>query len=198
MILKTSKQLIIVISSPSGAGKTSICKRLLTEDSQLKLSISDTTRPARDNELDGIDYNFIDIDEFKKRIKRDEYIEYAKVFENYYGSPIRNIKEYSKKGKDILFDIDWQGAEQLKKSNYGNILLIFVTPPSKDVIFERLKLRAKDSGDNENAIINRMKMFETEMSRKNEYDFIVNNDNFEKCIKKIKDLINNARAKIIN
>ena len=104
-----NSQMIIIISSPSGAGKTSICKKLLQDDINLKISISDTTRIPRDNEIDGKDYNFISLESFKKKIKNNEYIEYASVFDNYYGSLNKNVLNILRDGFDVLFDIDWQG-----------------------------------------------------------------------------------------
>jgi len=190
------KKLIIVISSPSGAGKSSICKQLLKDDFQLKLSISDTTRPPRDNEINGTDYNFIKKNEFERRIKNDEYIEYAKVFGNYYGSLHKNVQSLLDNGFDVLFDIDWQGSLQLKSSNQPNLLNIFITPPSKKIIYERLKLRAEKSGDNDQAIQSRMEMYETEMSHQSEYEYIVENDNFEECVLNIKKIIFDARKKL--
>ncbi len=191
-----SKNLIIVISSPSGAGKSSICKQLLKDDPQLNISISDTTRPPRDNETNGKDYNFIKKDEFENRIKNNEYIEYANVFGNYYGSLHKTVQNSLDNGFDVLFDIDWQGSIQLKASNHPNLLTIFITPPSKEVIYERLKLRAEKSGDNEQSIKYRMEMYETEMSHKNEYEHIIENDDFEKCVFKIKKIILEARKKL--
>ena len=167
-----SKKLIIVISSPSGAGKSSICKQLLKDDPHLSISISDTTRQPRDNEINGTDYNFIEKNEFEHRIKNNEYIEYANVFGNYYGSLYKNVQKSLDNGYDVLFDIDWQGSLQLKASNQPNLLTIFVTPPSKEIIYKRLKSRAKKSGDNEQAIQFRMKMYETEMSHQNEYEHL--------------------------
>ena len=191
-----SKRLIIVISSPSGAGKSSICKQLLNDDPQLNISISDTTRSPRDNETNGIDYNFIEKNEFERRIKNNEYIEYANVFGNYYGSLYKNVQKSLNNGYDVLFDIDWQGSLQLKASNQPNLLTIFVTPPSKEIVYERLKSRAEKSGDNEQAIQYRMKMYETEMSHQNEYEYIVENDRFEECVLKIKEIILQARIKL--
>ena len=193
-----SNKWIIVISSPSGAGKSTICKRLLEDDTQLNISISDTTRLPRDNEIDGSDYNFISKEKFEKRVKNSEYIEYANVFGNYYGSLNKNVYNSFNHGFDILFDIDWQGSLQLKKSSYPNILTIFITPPSKETIYERLKFRAKKSGDDEKTINVRMSMYETEMSHQNEYEHIVENNDFEECISKIKKIINEARKKLNN
>ena len=191
-----SKKMIIVISSPSGAGKSSICKQLLKDDPQLSISISDTTRPPRDNETNGTDYNFIDKNEFVSRINNNEYIEYANVFGNYYGSLHKDVQNSLDNGCDVLFDIDWQGSLQLKASNQPNLLTIFITPPSKEIIYERLKLRAEKSGDNEQAIQYRMEMYETEMSHQDEYEHIVVNDNFEECVLKIKKIILEARNKL--
>ena len=188
-----SNNLIIVISSPSGAGKTSVCHRLLERDDQLGLSISDTTRSARDNEIDGKDYNFISKDEFKRRIRENAYIEFATVFGNFYGSLYSNIEEHFSNGRDILFDIDWQGATQLKKSSYSNIISIFIIPPSKDTIFERLTFRSKRSGDNKESIENRMKEYETEMSHKDEYDYVVINNKLDACVTEIEKIIKNNR-----
>ncbi len=190
------KKLVIVISSPSGAGKSSICRKLLDDDPQLKLSISDTTRLPRDNEVSGNDYNFISKEEFESRIKRNEYIEYAYVFGNYYGSLKKDISSALENGYDVLFDIDWQGSLQLKDSNFSNILTIFITPPSKDAIYERLKLRAVKSGDGEHAINDRMSMYETEMSHQNEYEYIIENNDFESCVSEIKKIITNTRKNL--
>ena len=188
-------KLLIIISSPSGAGKTSVCKKILENNKGISISISDTTRPARNNEVDGIDYNFISSIEFDERIKSNLYIEYAKVFNNYYGSQKKNIIKLFNEGKDVLFDIDWQGAKQLRESNYSKILSIFIVPPSKEAIYERLKFRTEKSGGNNQDIENRMKQFEIEMSHKDEYDFIVMNDDFETCVKRIESIIQDERKK---
>ena len=188
-------KLLIIISSPSGAGKTSVCKKIIENNKGISISISDTTRPARNNEVDGIDYNFISSIEFDERIKNNLYIEYAKVFNNYYGSQKKNIIKLFNEGNDVLFDIDWQGAKQLRESNYSKILSIFIVPPSKEAIYERLKFRTEKSGGNNKDIENRMKQFEIEMSHKDEYDFIVMNDDFETCVKRIESIIQDERKK---
>ena len=198
MKVSYNKRIIIVISSPSGAGKTSVCHKLIARDKSIALSISDTTRSPRDNEIDGVDYNFINEDEFKNRIKNKSYIEYANVFGNFYGSQYKNIINHFKNGRDVLFDIDWQGAKQLKNSPFKNIVSIFIVPPSKDVIYKRLKSRAVTSGDNEKAIENRMNMYETEMRHKNDYDHVVINDNLETCVDELEKIINNKRISLID
>ncbi len=193
-----NKRIIIVISSPSGAGKTSACHRLIERDKSIALSISDTTRSPRDNEIDGVDYNFINEDEFKNRIKTKSYIEHANVFGNFYGSQYKNIIDHFKNGSDVLFDIDWQGAKQLKNSSFKNIVSIFIVPPSKDAIYKRLKSRAIKSGDNEKAIENRMNKFETEMRHKNDYDYVVINDKLETCVDELEKIINNKRSSLVD
>jgi|MDSW01.3.fsa_nt_gb guanylate kinase len=193
-----NSNLIIVISSPSGAGKTSVCKKLIERDKQISLSISDTTRPARDNESNGIDYNFIEEIEFRKRIQNNSYIEYANVFGNFYGSQHKNIINNFNNNKDVLFDIDWQGAAQLKKSSYFNIISIFIIPPSKEAIYKRLKLRAETSGDDKIAINERMRQYDTEMSHKDDYDYIIINDVLDTCINEIELIINRHRKILVN
>ena len=190
-VINNNNKLIIVISSPSGAGKTSVCQKLLERDKSIGLSISDTTRPARDNETNGVDYNFIDEIEFQKKIVNNSYLEFAHVFGNYYGSPRQNNFE---NGRDILFDIDWQGASQLKNSSLSNIVSIFIVPPSKDTVYQRLRQRAKTSGDDIEAINNRMKEYETEMSHKDEYDYIVTNQELIICVNEIEKIINEHRG----
>ena len=188
-----NKPLIIIISSPSGAGKSSICKNILSLDSNIRLSISFTTRPARDNEIDGKDYHFIDSEEFKNMLKDNQFLEHAKVFNNYYGSLRKHVDSYLVDGNDVLFDIDWQGAQQIVNSDYNKIVTIFIMPPSKKSIEERLLTRQKDSGDNPETVKSRMLEYETEISHKNEYDYIVINDNLEECTNEIIKIIQNER-----
>ena len=198
MKVNYNKRIIIVVSSPSGAGKTSACHKLMERDKSIALSISDTTRSPRDNETDGVDYNFINEDEFKNRIKNKSYIEYANVFGNFYGSQYKNIINHFKNGRDVLFDIDWQGAKQLKSSSFKNIVSIFIIPPSKDAIYHRLKSRAITSGDNEKAIESRMNKYETEMRHRNDYDHIVINDKLETCVDELERIISNKRRNLTN
>ena len=181
--------MLIIISSPSGAGKTTICKELLNKDKNIKISISDTTRVPRDDEVNGKDYNFVSEEDFKSKIKNGEYVEYANVFGNFYGSLHSNVIELSKKNYDIIFDIDWQGAQQLKKSGYKNIISFFIIPPSRNAIYERLLARALISGDDKEAINRRMSFYDTEVSHQNEYSHIIVNDNLDQCVKEIHELI---------
>ena len=189
-----NKPLIIIISSPSGAGKTSICKNLLRLDANIRLSISVTTRPARDNEAEGQDYYFVDNDKFQDMKNDNEFLEYAKVFNNYYGSLRKHVDDHLIKGNDVLFDIDWQGAQQIVSSNYSRIITIFIMPPSKESIRQRLLTRQKDSGDNIEIVKNRMLEYETEISHQDEYKYIVINENLEKCTNEIINIIRNERS----
>ena len=164
--------IVVILSSPSGAGKTTLVK-LISEKKNFNISVSHTTRKPRSNEIDGKDYYFVNDKNFETLIKNNQFLEYAKVFNNFYGTSKKPVIELLNSGKNVIFDIDWQGSLQLKASNQPNLLTIFITPPSKEIIYERLKLRAEKSGDNEQAIQYRMKMYETEMSHQNEYEYIV-------------------------
>ena len=188
-----NKALIIIISSPSGAGKTSICRKLLKLDPNIKLSISVTTRTARDNEVNGQDYYFVNVDEFQYMVNNNKFLEHAKVFNNYYGSLRKNVDEHLSNGNDVLFDIDWQGAQQLVKSDYSKIVTIFILPPSKESIEERLLMRKNDSGDNIETVKNRMLEYETEVSHQEEYQYIVINKDLDKCTNEIIKIIRNEK-----
>ena len=186
-------KLLIIISSPSGTGKTSICKKITSQDKRIKLSVSHTTRSPRDNEINGVDYFFESGDNFKNSITDQSFLEYAKVFGNYYGTSKKTVKDLLSKDFDVLFDIDWQGAAQILKSNLAKIVTIFLVPPSKEVVLKRLRERSKETGDNQEAIQKRMLEYENEMSHSNEYDHVVINENIEECTKKVIDIINNER-----
>ena len=192
-----NKGMLIVISSPSGAGKTSICKKLLEIDDKIQPSISVTTREPRKNEINGIDYIFTTIEDFRKKISNDEFLEYADVFNNKYGTLISSTKLLSDKGYDVLFDIDWQGTQQLSQVE-ENILTIFILPPSKEEIEKRLKKRETENSKNSNIVKDRMLKFEDELSHWKEYDYVVTNDNFDNCVLEIKNIINVERIKRAN
>ena len=187
------KKLLIIISSPSGTGKTSICKKIINRDKRIKLSVSHTTRSPRDNEMNGVDYFFVSSDEFDSKILDQSFLEYARVFGNFYGTSKNNVKDLLSKDFDVLFDIDWQGAAQILKSNLAKIVTIFLVPPSKEVVLERLEERSNETGDNYNAVQKRMSEYENEMSHANEYDHIVVNDNIEECADKVLNIIENER-----
>ena len=179
--------IVVVLSSPSGAGKTTLVKKIAQENN-FKISISYTTRKSRTNEANGKDYFFISEEEFKSLIKNKEFLEYAKVFENYYGSSKSQVFENLNKGENVIFDIDWQGTEQIKKLklNY-KLVTFFILPPSKSELFNRLKNR--DMKD-KNIVEERMKQFNEDIKQWENYDFVVINDDLEKCYNEIIRFIN--------
>ena len=178
--------MMIILSSPSGAGKTTLVN-LLSKLDNFETSVSHTTRKPRPNEIPNKDYYFINEIEFKKLIKKQEFLEYAKVFNNFYGSTKTPVIDNLSKGKNVLFDIDWQGADQIKnkKLNY-KLITFFVLPPSKEVLFTRLSNR-----DMKDKLIveERMKQFEHDVLHWINYDYVVINDNLENCYDKIYSLI---------
>ena len=181
---------MIVLSSPSGAGKTTLVKKI-SKYKNFVVSISHTTRTPRPSEKNGKDYFFISKNNFKKLIKKNEFLEHAKVFDNYYGSSKNLILEKLKKGKNIIFDIDWQGTRQIrnKKLNY-KLLTIFILPPSKKELQKRLIKREKK---NLKTVKKRMKEFKKDLSKWKEYDFVVINDNLQICLKKIMNAIKSKK-----
>ena len=192
-----NKGMLIVISSPSGAGKTSICKKLLEIDDKIRPSVSVTTREPRRSEINGVDYIFTTIEDFKKKISNGEFLEYADVFNNKYGTLVNSTKLLADKGYDVLFDIDWQGTQQLSQVA-ENILTIFILPPSKEEIEKRLKKRESENSENNDIVKDRMLKFEDELSHWKEYDYVVTNDDFDNCILEITNIINVERIKRTN
>ena len=179
--------IMIILSSPSGAGKTTLVK-LLSEKNNFFISTSHTTRKPRQNEIDGKDYFFVSDDEFRRLIKNDEFLEYAKVFKNFYGTSRTPVIQNLEKQKNVIFDIDWQGADQIKnkKLNY-KLITFFILPPSKKVLFERLSNR-----DMKDKLIaeERMRQFDRDVLHWINYDYVVINDSLEQCFLKIEKLIN--------
>ena len=166
--------LMLVLSSPSGAGKTTISRDLLAREPDLSMSVSVTTRAKRPGETPGVDYHFIDPTEFNLRVNRRELLEYAKVFGHYYGTPRKPVEEALAAGRDVLFDIDWQGTQQLSENAPEDLVSVFVLPPSTRELERRLKSRAQDSAE---VVSQRMAQAANELSHWAEYDYvIVNND----------------------
>ena len=192
-----NKGMLIVISSPSGAGKTSICKKLLEIDDKIRPSVSVTTREPRRSEINGVDYIFTTIEDFKKKISNGEFLEYADVFNNKYGTLANSTKLLADKGYDVLFDIDWQGTQQLSQVA-ENILTIFILPPSKEEIEKRLKKRESENSEHNDIVKDRMLKFEDELSHWKEYDYVVTNDDFDNCVLEITNIINVERIKRTN
>ena len=177
---------MIVLSSPSGAGKTTLVKMLSNIDN-FEISISHTTRQPRSNEISNKDYFFVNEHEFKRLIKNEEFLEYAKVFSNFYGTTRTPVIDKLNKGKNVLFDIDWQGADQIKNKKLDyKLITFFILPPSKEVLFDRLSNR-----DMKDKLIaeERMKQFERDVLHWINYDYVVINNNLEECFLKIKSLI---------
>jgi len=178
--------IMIILSSPSGAGKTTLVN-LLSNLKNFEISISHTTRKPRANEIKDKDYYFVNEDEFKRLIQNEEFLEYAKVFNNFYGSTRTPVIDKLNKGKNVLFDIDWQGADQIKNKNLDYKLITFyILPPSREVLFERLSNR-----DMKDKLIaeERMKQFSRDVLHWINYDYVVINENLEECYKKILNLI---------
>ena len=178
---------MIVLSSPSGAGKTTISKKIQQKFSNFKISISHTTRKPRANEVDSVDYFFITKDEFEKKIKNNEFYEFAKIFDNYYGTSKKSVNDLQDKNFNILFDIDWQGTNQLSKYKELNLVKIFILPPNKDELKKRLIDRNKGNAD---SIDKRLSSYDEDKHHWNEYDYILINDNLENCFSQIEKIIN--------
>ena len=186
-----SNNFCIVLSSPSGAGKTTISKLLIKPDNNISLSISCTTRPRRKGEINKKDYIFLSDSDFNKAIKNNKFIEYAKVFGFKYGTLKKTVDDFFKKKKDVLFDIDWQGYQQLKQSNL-EVVGIFILPPSKKELINRLRNRARDT---KSEMKKRMSLVQNEISHFPEYDYVVVNKNLKNCLYQIKNIIESERLK---
>jgi len=184
--------LMLVLSSPSGAGKTTLSRRLLEQDRGVALSISVTTRKMRPGEQDGRDYHFIDQQRFDALIDKDELLEYAEVFDNYYGTPMAPVMEALAKGRDVLFDIDWQGTQQLREKARTDLVSVFILPPSIPELEKRLHTRAQDDYD---TIVRRMAKASDEMSHWAEYDYVVINRDLEQAFAEVRAILSAERLK---
>ncbi len=191
--LKQSRRgLMVVLSSPSGAGKSTMTRQLLAENPNMKMSVSATTRPARNSETEGGDYYFIGKTKFSNMRDDDEFLEYAKVFDNYYGTPRAPVEAALADGHDVVFDIDWQGAQQLTQAAGDDLVKIFILPPSKRELETRLHTRAQDSA---NVIARRMAKSEAEISHWAEYDYIIVNDDLETAMDELRTIVAAERLK---
>ena len=189
--MRTKKQgLFIILSSPSGAGKTTLSKKLLKNNKNIELSISYTTRKKRPLEKNNKDYNFVSEEEFEKLKKKKYFIEWAKVFNNYYGTSLIKVKKINNKGKDVLFDIDWQGSRKIKKKLGKNVVSIFILPPSKKELIKRLKKRAQDP---DHIVKQRLSFYKMELSHWKDYKYVLINKNLSDTVKKIKTIIEAER-----
>ena len=178
--------LMLALSSPSGAGKTSIARRLLDEDDNLTLSVSATTRPPRANEVDGRDYHFVDQERFDRMVAQDEFLEYATVFSHSYGTPKADVMAALDRGADVLFDIDWQGTQQVANAARTDLVSVFILPPSREALHQRLVSRAQDSAD---VVASRMAKASDEISHYREYDNIVVNEDLDLSVGSVRAIL---------
>ena len=188
------ENVMVILSYPSGVGKTTITKKLQQKYPNFKISISHTTRKPRSNEIDGIDYTFVSKDKFEKLIKNQEFYEYAKIFENYYGTLKKNVDQLIKKN-DVLFDIDWQGTKQLSKFSNLNLIKIYLVTDSKEELKKRLLKRDQNTKEE---VEKRFKAFDEDVKHWKDYDYIVINKNLEICFKQIEKIILNHKNKNLN
>jgi len=186
------EQVMVILSSPSGAGKTTITKKIQQKYHNFKISVSHTTRKPRPNEIDGVDYFFVNEDIFLKKKINNEFYEHAKIFDNYYGTSKKSVTDILKKKNDILFDIDWQGTQQLSKFKELNLIKIFILPPNKIELESRLFQRNQD---NKEIVMKRLSSFDNDVTHWKEYDHIVINDNLENCFRQIEKIINLNKKK---
>jgi guanylate kinase len=184
--------LMLVLSSPSGAGKTTLSRQLLDNDKQIQLSVSCTTRQKRPGERDGVDYRFVDTATFRGMIERKEFLEYAEVFANYYGTPKAPVDEALADGRDVLFDIDWQGTQQLRDKGRADLVTVFILPPSTRDLEKRLLTRAQDPKE---VVAQRMAKAADEMSHWAEYDYVVINTDIDRAFAQVQSILAAERLK---
>lgn len=191
--MQHSKGMMVILSSPSGGGKTSIAKRLLELDKNLWLSISATTRTPRVSEAEGVDYFFKSKDAFNQMLHSDQFLEHAIVYGNLYGTPRKYVEDYLGQGFNVLFDVDSQGAYQIMERVETKVVSIFILPPNIDELKKRLQLRSQDSKE---TISERLAIAEGEMKNAKNYDYVVVNDSFEKAVLEIQEIIESERREI--
>lgn len=184
--------LLFILSSPSGAGKTTLSRKLLESDSDIKLSVSATTRPPRSGEIDGVHYQFVSDDDFDRMVEEDDFYEWAEVFGHRYGTPKGAIRDALKNGQDFLFDIDWQGTQQLYQKDQQDVVSVFILPPSLAELRRRLESRAQDSSE---VIDSRMERARAEISHWAEYDYVVINDNVDECFERVCEVLDAERMR---
>ena len=188
-MIDDSRNIMLVLSSPSGAGKTTITKKIQQKLNTFKISVSHTTRKPRPNEVDGVDYNFVSTEAFEHLIETNKFYEYAKIYDNFYGTSKESVNRLIKTN-DVIFDIDWQGNKQLSDFKDLNLLRIYITTKDKKALKERLMNRNQDS---KIQVEKRLKSYEEDVKHWNEYDYIVINENLENCFKQIENIILNFK-----
>jgi len=184
--------LLMVLSSPSGAGKTTLARRLMEADAEISMSVSVTTRPPRPGEVDGCDYRFIADATFKRMREGDELLEWARVFDNFYGTPRAPVEAAIRNGRDILFDIDWQGAQQLSEKMKHDVVRVFILPPSAAALEKRLQTRAQDSAE---VVRRRMEAASAEISHWPEYDYVIVNANIDSSLGGLRAILTGERLR---
>ena len=184
-----NENIMVILSSPSGVGKTTLTKKIQQKYQSFKVSVSHTTRSPRENEIDGVDYHFVSDDEFNKLVNNKSFYEYAKIFDKYYGTSKKNVDKLIKKN-DIIFDIDWQGTKQLSKFKNLNLVKIFLTTDNKQELRKRLIKRNQNSTEE---VEKRFKSFDDDVKHWKDYDYIIINENLETCFKQIENIILNNK-----
>ncbi len=187
--------LMYVMSSPSGAGKTTITRALLKKNEDLMISVSATTRSRRAGEVHGQDYYFVSTDEFRDMVDNGEMLEHAKVFDNYYGTPRGPVEKALSEGRDVIFDIDWQGTQQLSEIAREDLVTVFILPPARAELEKRLRNRSRDTMESEADIRGRMSKAADEMSHYTEYDYVIINNDVEQAIEKAQLILDAERIK---
>ena len=189
----SEKGVLVILSSPSGAGKTSIARALVEENKNFLFSVSATTRKSRPGEVNGREYHFLTVNEFRERIDDGQFLEHAKVFGNLYGTPLQPVMESINNGKDLIFDVDWQGGKQIRNSSLRKFVIsIFILPPSIKTLQERLMSRAQDSSD---TVKDRMTKSIGEIMHWKEYDYVIVNNNFEQTLHEVKSIITSEKLR---
>ena len=188
-MIKSNKNIMVVLSSPSGVGKTTLTKKIQQKYNSFKISVSHTTRKPRSNEVEGVDYHFVTKDKFEELIEKKEFYEYAKIFENYYGTSKKFVNETIKEN-DLIFDIDWQGTKQLSKYKNLKIIKLYLITDNKNELKRRLIKRNQNT---EKEIEKRFKSFDEDIKHWNDYDYIIINKNLDVCFKQIENIIKNNK-----
>ena len=183
----SKKGILVILSSPSGAGKTSIARALVKGNENFLFSVSATTRKSRPGEVNGREYDFLTVDQFRQKIKEGQFLEHAKVFGNLYGTPLQAVRDSISQGKSVVFDVDWQGGKQIRSSSLSKFVIsIFILPPSIKELHDRLMNRAQDSSE---TVKDRMKKSIDEIMHWKEYDYVIVNRDFDKTLREVESII---------
>ena len=191
----SKKGILVILSSPSGAGKTSIARALVKGNENFLFSVSATTRKSRPGEVNGREYDFLTVDQFRQKIKEGQFLEHAKVFGNLYGTPLQAVRDSISQGKSVVFDVDWQGGKQIRSSSLSKFVIsIFILPPSIKELHDRLMNRAQDSSE---TVKDRMKKSIDEIMHWKEYDYVIVNRDFDKTLREVESIITSEKLRRI-